>query len=71
MNNRRLDNLQILDGILKLVDKYPEQRFGQLLINYVFPRDTIQWIIDNQNDLSIWSPEGKYFLNYMEQYLDD
>lgn len=34
---RQDDNRKILRELEKLIDKYPDQRFGQLIANYVFP----------------------------------
>lgn len=31
------DNKKILRELGKLIDKYPDQRFGQLIANYIFP----------------------------------
>ena len=31
------DNRKILRILDKLIDEYPDQRFGQLIANYVFP----------------------------------
>lgn len=30
-------NKQIVEKLNELIDKYPNQRFGQILVNYVFP----------------------------------
>ena len=30
-------NKKILKELDKLIDKYPNQRFGQLIANYIFP----------------------------------
>lgn len=30
-------NRKILKELEKLIDKYPDQRFGQLIANYIFP----------------------------------
>ena len=30
-------NRKILKELDKLIDKYPDQRFGQLIANYIFP----------------------------------
>ena len=30
-------NRKILRELEKLIDKYPDQRFGQLVANYIFP----------------------------------
>lgn len=34
---RQKINKEILKKIDKLVDMFPDQRFGQILVNYVFP----------------------------------
>ena len=34
---RQDDNRKILKILDKLIDEYPDQRFGQLIANYVFP----------------------------------
>lgn len=34
---RKEANKEILKELEKLINKYPEQRMGQLLCNYVFP----------------------------------
>lgn len=34
---RQDDNRKILRELGKLIDKYPDQRFGQLIANYIFP----------------------------------
>ncbi len=34
---RRQYNKKILRELDKLIDKYPDQRFGQLIANYIFP----------------------------------
>ena len=31
------DNKKILRELGELIDKYPDQRFGQLIANYIFP----------------------------------
>ena len=31
------DNRKILRILGKLIDEYPDQRFGQLIANYIFP----------------------------------
>lgn len=31
------DNKKILRELGKLIDEYPDQRFGQLIANYIFP----------------------------------
>lgn len=37
MDSRYKINKKILKKIKKLVDMFPDQRFGQILVNYVFP----------------------------------
>lgn len=37
ISNRQKANLEILKEIEKLIIKYPQQRFGQILSNYVLP----------------------------------
>lgn len=34
---RKEANLEILEKLRELVEAYPEQRFGQIIANYVFP----------------------------------
>lgn len=34
---RKESNLGILEKLKELVEQYPEQRFGQIIANYVFP----------------------------------
>lgn len=34
---RKESNLEILEKIKELVERFPEQRFGQIIANYVFP----------------------------------
>ena len=34
---RKESNLEILEKIKELIERYPEQRFGQIIANYVFP----------------------------------
>ncbi len=34
---RQQYNKEILNELSKLIDKYPDQRFGQLIANYIFP----------------------------------
>lgn len=34
---RKESNLEILKKIKELVERFPEQRFGQIIANYVFP----------------------------------
>lgn len=34
---RKESNLEILEKIKELIEKFPEQRFGQIIANYVFP----------------------------------
>ena len=34
---RQQYNKEILNELSKLIDKYPNQRFGQLIANYIFP----------------------------------
>ena len=34
---RKEANLEILEKLKELVEAYPEQRFGQIIANYVFP----------------------------------
>ena len=34
---RQDDNRKILRILDKLIDEYPDQRFGQLISNYIFP----------------------------------
>ena len=31
------DNKKIIRELGELIDKYPDQRFGQLIANYIFP----------------------------------
>lgn len=35
--NRQQYNKQILNELSKLIDLYPDQRFGQLIANYILP----------------------------------
>ena len=35
--NRQQYNKEILHSLEDLVERYPDQRFGQLIANYVFP----------------------------------
>lgn len=35
--NRQQYNKQILDELNRLIDLYPDQRFGQLIANYILP----------------------------------
>lgn len=35
--SRKEYNKQILDKIQTLVELYPDQRFGQIIVNYIFP----------------------------------
>lgn len=38
MSKKRLEkNLEILKKLETLVNEYPDQRFGQIIVNYVFP----------------------------------
>lgn len=37
IDNRKEFNRYILITIARLIDEYPEQRFGQLIANYIFP----------------------------------
>lgn len=38
MSKKRLEkNLEILKKLETLVNEYPDQRFGQIIANYVFP----------------------------------
>lgn len=53
------DNLKILELLRKLVEKYRDQRFGQILCNYVIPQDVFD----------LFFPEGKDFINEMERNL--
>lgn len=43
MNSRRLDTnkTKILKSLRELWKKYPNQRFGQLLENFIFHKDTM------------------------------
>lgn len=34
---RKESNLEILEKIKELIERFPEQRFGQIIANYVFP----------------------------------
>ncbi len=34
---RQQYNKEILNELSKLIDKYPDQRFGQLIANYILP----------------------------------
>ena len=36
--NRLENNRVILEELGKLIETYPDQRFGQLIANYIFPR---------------------------------
>lgn len=56
---RHEDNMIILDLLKQLMDKYPDQRFGQILSNYVIPMDMFD----------IFLPEGKEFIDNMKQYV--
>ena len=35
--NRQQYNKQILNELSRLIDLYPDQRFGQLIANYILP----------------------------------
>jgi len=59
MSNRYNDNLQILQYLHILVEKYPDQRFGQILSNYVIPEDVYD----------LFFPEGSAFIKNMEVYV--
>ena len=36
--NRLENNRVILEKLGKLIETYPDQRFGQLIANYIFPK---------------------------------
>jgi len=57
--SRYLDNLKILKYLRILVEKYPDQRFGQILSNYVIPPDVFD----------LFFPEGEEFIKNMEKYV--
>lgn len=57
--NRFKDNLEILHILHLLIEKYPDQRFGQILSNYVIPL--------NMGD--IFYPEGKEFIEYARKFI--
>lgn len=50
MNNkiaaRQTCNYKIIERIKELVDKYPEQRFGQILYNYILEHGNNGQIVD-------------------------
>lgn len=50
--SRLLYNKAIIDKLSELVDKFPEQRFGQLLVN----SDIIQYEPDEREDVLIIDP---------------
>ena len=50
--SRLLYNKAIIDKLSELVDKFPEQRFGQLLVN----SDIIHYESDGQEDVLIIDP---------------
>lgn len=60
-NNRLQDNKIILDLLSKLVEMYPDQRFGQILSNYVIPVDVTD----------IFFPEGTVYINEMKKYINE
>jgi len=50
--SRLLYNKAIIDKLSELVDKFPEQRFGQLLVN----SDIIHYESDEREDVLIIDP---------------
>lgn len=50
--SRLLYNKAIIDKLSELVDKFPEQRFGQLLVN----SDIIHYESDEREDILIIDP---------------
>lgn len=57
--NRYNDNCEILRLLKILIKQYPEQRFGQILVNYVIPQ--------NFNG-DLFYPEGELFINEMKKH---
>ena len=53
---------EIIEKLRRLWDKYPEQRFGQLLKNYVFNGDVSMWELSEEDivgKLDKWLGEGE------------
>lgn len=48
--DRRDYNRAILDKLRRIVEEYPDQRFGQIIVNYIFP---------NYQDKDIFFEESK------------
>ena len=61
MHNRLEDNQKILKLLEQLIYLVPDQRFGQILSNYVIPQDMFD----------IFFPEGDEFIKYMEENIQD
>ena len=52
MNNRLVYNRAIVDKLLKLIEKYPDFRFGQLLVN----TEIIQYCSDLNEQMFVKDP---------------
>lgn len=59
MSNRYNDNIRILQLLHILIEKYPDQRFGQILSNYVIPEDVYD----------LFFPEGNEFIKEIEKHV--
>ena len=59
MLSRRTANKIILAYLDTLVDMYPDQRFGQILSNYVIPDDVTD----------LFFPEGEEYIKEIKKYV--
>lgn len=55
-------NVQILKRLKTLVDTFPDQRFGQLIVNYVFP---------SLYDRDIFFDESNETLEVLDKWMKD
>ena len=50
-------NRKILRELEKLINKYPDQRFGQLIANYIFPYYRQRDIFFEESQETFWNVE--------------
>lgn len=65
MSKRQDANFRLLEGIKKLVEMFPDQRFGQILYNYVLPQGDpfYEESVDTEERLKLKLEELEVFMN--------
>jgi hypothetical protein len=64
MNNKTSTQEKVLSEILTLWNKYPQQRLGQLLLNFIFTGKT-----NDLNDRSMWEMDEKEIVSKVKNEL--